>query len=226
MTVVQFEEWPKTTRLFRDCIITEKLDGTNACVIFKKLDMKNPNGSIGAIRVFARDGSYYGLFAQSRKRLITPESDNYGFATWALANHEELWYILGEGRHFGEWWGQGIQRKYDMPQKVFSLFNTTKWFAPVAADPGDSPVQRALEMNICVDVVPTLEQCKFDSGRIRSVGNLLFETGSMATEKYTGKIFDRPEGICVYHTASGAVFKYTFDNNDQGKWQWSSPSPE
>lgn len=218
MTVVEFQEWPKTTRLFRDCIITEKLDGTNACVIFKKLDMKNPNGSIGAIRIIEGSGSYFGLFTQSRKRLITPENDNYGFASWAERNAEALFHVLGEGRHYGEWWGQGIQRKYGMDRKVFSVFNTNKWFAPVASDPADSPRNRAKLSGVDIDVVPVLGSYTFDSAVIRLQAKVLFETGSMATEKYTGEIFDRPEGICVFHTQSGTVFKYTFDNNDAGKW--------
>lgn len=80
-----FRAWPKTPRLFRDMVITEKIDGTNAAVI-------------------VADGK---LYAQSRKRIITPDDDNFGFASW-VAEHPEL-VELGEGYHYGEWWGKGIQ---------------------------------------------------------------------------------------------------------------------
>ena len=33
MSDLTFEAWPKIARLNRDCIITEKIDGTNAAVI-------------------------------------------------------------------------------------------------------------------------------------------------------------------------------------------------
>jgi hypothetical protein len=65
------------------------------------------------------DGSQY---YQSRKRIITPEDDNYGFAAWA-AEREYIfhdcamcaWDRLGDGFEqqpiviYGEWAGKGIQ---------------------------------------------------------------------------------------------------------------------
>lgn len=101
-----FQPWPKIARLMRECVITEKLDGTNA--------------AIGVLE----DGRVY---AQSRNRLITPEDDNYGFARWVHANAPLLRDTLGIGLHFGEWWGAGIQRGYGLKEKRFSLFNTALW---------------------------------------------------------------------------------------------------
>lgn len=103
---MNFVGFPKIARLNRDCIITEKIDGTNAQICITE------------------DG---GFLVGSRKKWITPENDNYGFARWAYENKEEL-LKLGVGSHFGEWWGQGIQRRYNMDKKVFSLFNVRyKW---------------------------------------------------------------------------------------------------
>lgn len=53
------------------------------------------------------------MMPNSRTRWITPEDDNYGFAKWANENKEEL-LKLGIGQHFGEWWGSGIQRGYNL----------------------------------------------------------------------------------------------------------------
>jgi hypothetical protein len=102
--VTEFVSWPKTKRLFREIVISEKIDGTNA-----------------AIHV---DESGYAVAAQSRNRLITPEADNYGFARWVYEHAAELGMLLGPGVHFGEWWGRGIQRNYGLSERRFSLFNT------------------------------------------------------------------------------------------------------
>src|SRR3954471_9773147 len=100
-----FEPFQKIARLKRNSIITEKIDGTNAVVAI---------GDDGTFRV------------GSRTRWITPDDDNYGFAKWAFAHEDEL-RELGPGRHFGEWWGNGIQRKYGVLDKRFSLFNVGRW---------------------------------------------------------------------------------------------------
>ncbi len=102
---MEFESFQKLARLSRECVITEKIDGTNGCI------------AIGD------DGSF---FVGSRTRWITPEDDNFGFARWAQNNREEL-LTLGPGRHFGEWWGGSIQRGYGLMEKRFSLFNTHRW---------------------------------------------------------------------------------------------------
>jgi hypothetical protein len=101
-----FKPWPKLPRLFRDVIITEKIDGTNAAVII------------------GEDG---GWAAQSRNRLISPSADNAGFAGWVWDNGPALAEILGPGYHYGEWWGQKIGRNYGLGHRRFSLFNTTRW---------------------------------------------------------------------------------------------------
>ena len=103
----EFVEFPKISRLSRECVITEKLDGTNASI------------------TITEDGQF---LTGSRTRWITPEDDNYGFSKWAHEHKEEL-LGLGVGTHFGEWWGGGIQRNYGLPKddKRFWLFNTIRW---------------------------------------------------------------------------------------------------
>ena len=93
--ITEFEKFDKIARLSRNCIITEKIDGTNAQVFIGE------NGE---------------FLTGSRNRWITPEDDNAGFARWALENKEKL-LQLGPGRHFGEWWGSGIQRRYGLDRK-------------------------------------------------------------------------------------------------------------
>lgn len=106
----EFQEFPKIPRLNRTVIVTEKIDGTNACVVVSEAPTFEE-------RV---------VTAQSRSRIITPEADNFGFAAWVKANEATL-RQLGPGHHFGEWWGCGIQRGYGLTEKRFSLFSTKKW---------------------------------------------------------------------------------------------------
>ncbi len=104
----EFQAWPKTPRLFRDMVITEKIDGTNSAVIVTE------------------DGRAH---AQSRSRIITPgkSADNFGFAAWVAENEDSLVQLLGPGYHYGEWWGKGIQRGYGMTYRRFSLFNVARY---------------------------------------------------------------------------------------------------
>lgn len=173
---VEFAEFPKISRWNREAIITEKLDGTNASVYI--------------------DDTGDHCFAGSRTRWISPEDDNYGFARWVRDNHDEL-LKLGPGSHFGEWWGHGIQRGYDLREKRFSLFNVSRW-----AD--DRPT--------CCHVVPVLWRGLTESADVRAVMAVLAETGSVAAPG-----FMRPEGVVVFHSAGGALFKMTLDKNDGHK---------
>lgn len=83
-----------------------KLDGTNA-----------------ALRISGDE-----FATQSRNRLITPESDNCGFAAWV---HSSGWVNQFDSKStatltiFGEWCGQGIQKRCaisKIDKKIFAVF--------------------------------------------------------------------------------------------------------
>lgn len=177
-----FVPFGKIARLSRDIVITEKLDGTNAQI------------------VISEDGLT--IKAASRSRWITPEDDNYGFAKWVAANADEL-LKLGAGRHFGEWWGQGIQRNYSQPRKRFSLFNTHRW------------LDEAVRPAIC-DVVPVLYEGPLEEygvmKGIKAALSILTEQGSVAAPG-----FMKPEGIIIFHKASNQLFKKTLDKDEEPK---------
>lgn len=101
----EFREFPKIPRLNRECIVTEKIDGTNGCVIVND----------------------EGVFAQSRNNVLTADSDPFGFGLWVRDNADALREALGPGYHFGEWWGRKIQRTYGLDERRFSLFNVGRW---------------------------------------------------------------------------------------------------
>lgn len=115
---MEFVEWPKIGRLFREVIVTEKLDGTNAAVHVDD------------------DCNVVGV--QSRTRFITPEDDNYGFAAYVY-NNVHNFAQLGPGVHHGEWAGKGIQKLYKTAtDRKFWLFNARRWTLEVL--PGDIDV--------------------------------------------------------------------------------------
>lgn len=208
---MEFETWGKTPRLFKNCVITEKIDGTNGAIVIEAApavwdwDEGVAENTIDCVTV---DGVDYFIGAQSRNRLLTPgkDTDNAGFASWVEFNAEALVSLLGPGRHFGEWWGNGIQRGYGLEKgdKRFSLFNTKRWGH--YCDPEQAP-------NILgLGVVPVIDIGTFNSFYIKDALEMLGETGS-----YAAPGFMEPEGIIVYHTAINQVFKVTFEN-DGGKW--------
>jgi hypothetical protein len=188
---MEFQDFPKMPRLTREMVITEKIDGTNAQVAIMELEGHSIAGSI-----YEKDG--LALFAGSRTRWITPQDDNYGFARWCYENGEEL-LKLGPGRHFGEWWGLGIQRNYGMKEKRFSLFNVSRW-----GDPTMRPN--------CCHVVPELYRGMFDTGIIETTLDLL-RLGSIAAPGYAF-----PEGVVIFHSHANIGFKKTLEG-DIEKWK-------
>lgn len=177
MTPPAFEEFPKIFRWSRDIIVTEKIDGSNA-----------------SVHVF-EDGS---ILAGSRTRYITPATDNFGFAAWVKANEEQL-RPLGPGRHFGEWWGSGIQRGYGLSEKRFSLFNVSRW-----ADDSLRPA--------CCQVVPVLYRGPMNEVEIFCALQALKGTGSLAAPG-----FMKAEGLVIFHVPSGALFKKTIEKDEEPK---------
>jgi hypothetical protein len=174
---IPFIEFPKISRFNRDVVVTEKLDGTNAQVYI------NDEGTQ--------------CFAGSRTRWIEVGDDNFGFASWVAKNHDEL-LKLGPGSHFGEWWGQGIQRGYGLKEKRFSLFNVARWNTDT--------------LPACCNVVPTLVTGLLTEVDVISILNNLKKSGSIAAPG-----FMNPEGVVVYHTAGAHLYKMTLDKNDQPK---------
>jgi hypothetical protein len=196
-----FAEFPKMSRLTRECVITEKIDGTNASIVISsELDADDAR-----IQIAERDGLR--MFAGSRTQWITPERDNFGFAKWVSANAESLW-ALGEGQHFGEWWGQGVQRGYGLSEKRFSLFNTLRW-----ADERDRE-KYPTDRPSCCGVVPVLYRGLFGPKHAEDYISKLSHEGSMAAPG-----FMKPEGIVVYHVAAGMAFKKTIEKDESPKSQ-------
>jgi hypothetical protein len=195
----EFVGYPKIPRLAREMIVTEKLDGTNAQVFitFDPADVQHKHpGVYPSAVVMAEVGPLY-LFTGSRNRWVTPHSDNFGFAKWVADNATELAKI-GPGRHFGEWYGRGIQRGYGLDERRFALFNTSRW--------NDSNIPA------CCSVVPVLMEGVFDTTLVDRSLDYLRDQGSVAVPGYPD-----PEGVVVFHVTSGALFKKTLKDDESSK---------
>ncbi len=173
-----FEKFDSIKRLSRDMTVSEKIDGTNAQIYITDED---------------------DFFVGSRTRWITPPVDNFGFARWAFDHEDELREGLGYGRHFGEWWGKGIQRKYGLDERRFSLFNAGRWVDGSQPD--------------CCHVVPILYEGMFSSDVIDEKLELLHRKGSVAAPG-----FMNPEGVVVWLSAARILMKKTLDHNDEHKF--------
>lgn len=225
MANIEFESFGKIPRLYRDIVVTEKIDGSNGAVGIKKFPFGWHVGGIdpetgidhdmpaNAVMVFGPNNtdydnggcglpdSEYLVWAQSRKRVITPEADNFGFARWVYNNRATLIDDLGPGLHFGEWWGNGIQRGYGLPNgdKRFSLFNVKRWEGRWFTTPS-------------LEVVPVVERGEFSTVLVKGALMKLKWNGSFAAPGYL-----KPEGVVIFHPASNQLFKATIDNDEEPK---------
>lgn len=186
----EFEAFQSIPRLSRDIVVTEKIDGTNG-------------------QIYVGDDGV--VMAGSRNRWLGLEKteDAFGFALWVKDHEDELRAGLGPGRHFGEWWGAGIQRRYGLDHKRFSLFNAARW--------SDDPEERGTDPTTglarpprpeCCHVVPVLYRGMFDTQLIDAVLTGLSSSGSRAAPG-----FMNPEGVVVWHEAGRILFKKTLDGD-------------
>ena len=196
--MTDFVEFPKIARYSREVIVSEKIDGTNACIFI------------------GEDGEF---LCGSRTRWLTPQSgDNHGFLMWCMCHKEEL-MTLGPGRHFGEWWGHGIQRGYGLTngEKRFSLFNVTRWClhgqTPQQIPCGDPRIVKMQDvLPPCVGLVPVLWRGMFDELPLQEIMDTLKNNGSAAAPGYMN-----PEGVVIFHLAGNVGFKKTNEKDAEPK---------
>ena len=203
--MIEFVGFGKIPRYSRECCATEKIDGTNAQVYIEKveplvLELPTLPEPEWIFVTNAGENWQFKLLAGSKKKWLTKDKDNFGFWAWVYEHAIEL-TKLGPGHHFGEWWGQGIQRNYGLKERRFSLFNVKKW-----SDPLVRPA--------CCGVVPVLWKGPFADLNVAEIMRVLWQQGSVAAP-----FFIRPEGIVIYHVGANALFKKSFENDEGGKEQ-------
>ena len=209
----EFRSFGKIPRLNREIVVTEKIDGTNAQVFIVSCVESGLEEPVPPFIARSRD---YLLAAGSRTRWISPgkATDNHGFAAWVVENKDDL-VNLGPGRHFGEWWGRGINSGYGLKTKRFSLFNTGIWRPVDEKGPDGNGVFHSETGTVirCCHVVPVLYRGAFSLSEIDGTLSLLQTVGSIAAPD-----FKKPEGVIVYHVAGNLYFKKTLEGDGE-KWK-------
>jgi len=191
MSEERYPAFGKIPRHRRSITITEKIDGSNGLIFIEQhpeiLDE-------------------YHIRAGGRNRWLAPgkETDNHGFAQWVETNKATLAQDLGPGHHYGEWWGNGINRGYGLARgdKRFSLFNVTRWFETQFLTPSLGHVP-AMSGNIPWEKAET---------SIEEALVHLREVGSWAAHGYMN-----PEGIIIFKHSNNTLSKITLERDDEYK---------
>ncbi len=217
--MIPYVPFPKIPRLSRDCVVTEKIDGTAAQInIRPRISVEEALAGADTgfepgvdVQIDLPDGGVgYMRFGSKNRwlKIVSGTDDNFGFASWGYWNAHEL-AALGVGSHWGEWWGQGIQRGYGLDHKRFSLFNVGRWYdieeTDLLVDSDAAPCPP------CCCTVPILYNGLFTRPGIFSrLLGVLARSGSIAAPG-----FKAPEGIIIFHTASQSYFKKTIERDEE-----------
>lgn len=169
--------------------ITQKIHGSNAQICIKKVTTEPLEHELGH--------RGYNIMAGSRTRWLTLEDDNYGFCKWVRENAAELVIMLGEGRHFGEWAGPGINSGEGLTEKTLCLFNWRRWVGK--------------ELPNRVTTVPMLYKGAISLDAITDTMDRLKAQGSFLVPGYM-----KPEGVVV--DLDGQLYKNVFDE-EETKWR-------
>lgn len=125
--MIQFKEFPKIPQFRNIKKDLQYLSEKNPLPSFIFEGTIKLHGTNAAVGYDAESGTIY---CQSRRRIITPEEDNMGFAAWVMSE-EALWkryfqeVFYGESALlFGEWCGEGIQKGVAISSipKMFVIF--------------------------------------------------------------------------------------------------------
>jgi hypothetical protein len=173
---MDFKSFPKIPRYTNELVtITEKIDGTN-----------------GLIGIWEDEHGIKHIRAGSRNRWLDEKNNNFKFYQFVMDNAVELIEKLGTGYHYGEWYGQGIQRHYGLKERRFALFNIKVW-----ADDQKRPK--------CCEIVPILYEGPWYDGLIRATQQELEWGGTFIQG---ANIEVPPEGIMILMPSLGKYYKY------------------
>ena len=117
---VQLQSWPSIELLHNVRRSLEQLGETPKVTYRAKIKL---DGTNGGVQIF----SDRRVAAQSRSQIITPQTDNAGFAGWVSENID-YFETLAIAEHitiFGEWCGKGIQKRTAISQidhRIFVVF--------------------------------------------------------------------------------------------------------
>jgi len=180
MSQSDFKSFPSVQHLDKlEMRITQKIHGSNA-----------------QIRIDSNGDTELIIKAGSRNRWLTLDDDNYGFFKF-VHDHFVDFTKLGEGTHYGEWAGPGINSGEGLTEKTLFLFSHPDRYRDIQLPPR-------------VTFVPELYVGPFDLMAIESVMSDLKRLGSRAVSG-----FKNPEGIVI--EVAGKRYKKVF-TPEESKW--------
>lgn len=117
---VEFQKWPSIELLHNVRRSLELVEEAPKVTYRAKIKL---DGTNGAVQIFPNGQ----VAVQSRTQIITPESDNMGFAAWVGENINFFAKLAGANHItiFGEWCGKGIQKRTaisKIDRKIFVIF--------------------------------------------------------------------------------------------------------
>lgn len=205
----EFKPWRTIKRLDRSmwCIITEKLHGSSAQILIEEVSINHPTDYCDITTE-----TNYRILAGSRNRWLSPgkETDNYGFAQWVEDNKQELIEKLGTGTHYGEWYGVGINKGYNLKERHLALFNTEIFLK-------EDGISMTPPQN--VEVVPVLYKGVYSQEAVDRCMEKLKNEGSVMQPG-----FMKPEGIVIEFPAFGHSAKLVFDD-EETSWKKGKNKP-
>lgn len=208
-----FKKFPKIQRLNREVIVTEKIDGMTAGVHVTPVDNIEQWEGPFVKHVRLGDDEFI-VQASSKTHLLSANpSAHHNFVGWVQENARDLVEGLGVGSHWGEWWGQGINRNYGLTENRWSLFNVSRWAESwhIHGDAIRRPLLENAEQRyapMCCYVVPVLARglpADSEDNAVEVAINDLVKNGSRAVPG-----FKKPEGIVVYWTKGNTLMKWSF----------------
>ena len=203
---LEFAKFGSIGRLYRDVVITEKIDGMNACIVIKQvLDdelYRNALTVVSGVPYGGYSDCRFAVGVQSRKQFLSLDNDIQGLAAWVQEHAHELVLALGPGYHYGEYWGKNIQRSYHQKRNWFSLFNSKRWNKNNVGH-----IDGLL-------VVPILYSGPYEDWVNQMQLHRLDTEGSHAAQEVDDRKLDfRAEGIVGWHVALDTYYKVTLDGD-------------
>jgi len=158
------------------------------------------HGSNASIYIYKTEDGTLDLKCGKRTDWITPEQDNFGFAKFVYDN-KEAFLKLGEGYHFGEYCGPGINSGEGLKERTLVLFDYWR-YQDIMLPPNTM-------------IVPVLYEGPNDGMKIVMIIKDLKENGSKLV-----KGFMNVEGVVI--SMGGHRYKILFKPEET---QWKKPRP-
>lgn len=196
----EFHSYPKIPRYENETFtLSEKIDGSNGVINI------NDDG-----KIIAGSRTQWLIGQDSKGRNI----DNHGFRQWVADHHDDL-LKLGVGTHYGEWYGNKINRKYGLDHNRFMLFNRTRYESNISKQmaiqsicpgtpstrdelfPSCCELETVLMDNVCFNALPDL---------VREFCKSFITNGSRHVPG-----FKNPEGLIVRSNLRGTLYKVIID---------------